>query len=71
MQLARIAQTMFGVAIVLFALFWMYLYTPDRDEVIEMQARLETLEQSNRRAQITAARGACAEPANTADIRSG
>ena len=45
-------------AVLLLGLFYMYMWTPKNEEVIAMQARLETLEQSNRRAQITAARGA-------------
>jgi type IV pilus assembly protein PilO len=47
-----------GVAAV-FALgaFYQFYYTGQRAEVTAMETRLETLEQSNRRAQITAARG--------------
>lgn len=44
-------------ALALFYVFHAFWYTGQREEVAAMQTRLETLEQSNRRAQITAARG--------------
>jgi type IV pilus assembly protein PilO len=45
------------VALALGYAFYAFWYTGKREEVTAMQTRLETLEQSNRRAQITAARG--------------
>jgi Tfp pilus assembly protein PilO len=44
-------------SLVVFYLFYSFWYTGQREQVTAMEARLETLEQSNRRAQITAARG--------------
>lgn len=44
-------------ALALLYVFHSFWYTPQREEVTAMQARLETLEQQNRGAQITAARG--------------
>ena len=44
-------------ALALFYLFYSFWYTGQREEVTAMQERLGTLEQQNRRAQITAARG--------------
>ena len=49
----------FGVVIAagLLYAFYAFWYTPQREEVTAMQEHLETLEQKNRSAQITAARG--------------
>ena len=44
-------------AVALFYVFHQFWYTGQREELAAMQARLENLEQQNRRAQITAARG--------------
>jgi type IV pilus assembly protein PilO len=44
-------------ALIAFYLFYSFVYTGQREEVTAMQTRLDNLEQSNRRAQITAARG--------------
>jgi type IV pilus assembly protein PilO len=45
-----------GTAVV-FYLFYSFWYTPQREEVTAMETRLAALVQSNRSAQITAARG--------------
>jgi type IV pilus assembly protein PilO len=45
-----------GAVLVLY-LFYQFWYTGEREQVTAMETRLEALEQSNRRAQITAARG--------------
>jgi type IV pilus assembly protein PilO len=44
-------------ALALFYVFHSFWYTEQREQVTAMEARLATLEQQNRRAQITAARG--------------
>ena len=44
-------------ALALFYVFYQFWYTGQREQVAAMETRLETLEQQNRRAQITAARG--------------
>ncbi|MHC4925594.1 MAG: type IV pilus inner membrane component PilO, partial [Planctomycetota bacterium] len=44
-------------ALVVFYLFQSFWYSPQQEELAAMQTRLEGLEQQNRRAQITAARG--------------
>ena len=44
-------------ALALFYVFYQFWYTGQREQVAAMETRLGTLEQQNRRAQITAARG--------------
>jgi type IV pilus assembly protein PilO len=45
------------VTVALFYVFWAYWYTPKQTEIEADQARLERLDQNNRLAQITVARG--------------